>query len=58
MLKWLRAPTLPRYFVLDLLDFVLSNTATVFRCADAAKATMQQHVLAVMLNQGLHFTQL
>ena len=31
MLKWLKAPSLPRVFVLDLLDFVLSNTAPVFR---------------------------
>ena len=31
MLKWLRSPALPRYFVLDLLDFMLSNTASVFR---------------------------
>jgi hypothetical protein len=31
MLKWLKAPTLPRPFVLDLLDFVLGNSAAVFR---------------------------
>ena len=31
MLKWLKAPTLPRPFVLDLLDFVLANSAAVFR---------------------------
>jgi hypothetical protein len=31
MLAWLRAPALPRPFVLDLLDFVLGNSARVFR---------------------------
>lgn len=31
MLKWLKAPALPRPFVLDLLDFVLANSAGVFR---------------------------
>lgn len=31
MLKWLTAPCLPRVFVLDLLDFVLSNTSSVFK---------------------------
>ena len=33
MLKWLRSPALPRYFVLDLLDYLLANTAAIFRCA-------------------------
>lgn len=33
MLRWLKAPALPRSFVLDLLDFVLANHATVFRYA-------------------------
>ena len=31
MLAWLKAPALPRPFVLDLLDFVLGNSARVFR---------------------------
>ena len=31
MLKWLRSPALPRYFVLDLLDYVLANTPAIFR---------------------------
>ena len=31
MLKCLKAPTLRRPFVLDLLDFVLGNSAAVFR---------------------------
>lgn len=35
MLKWLKAPTLPRPFVLDLLDFVLGNSAAVFRSGSA-----------------------
>lgn len=48
MLKWLRAPTLPRYFVLDLLDFVLSNTATVFRTVPAF-----EHALLVRITQLL-----
>ena len=30
MLAWLKAPALPRPFVLDLLDFVLGNSARVF----------------------------
>lgn len=35
MLKWLKAPALPRPFVLDLLDFVLGNSAAVFRSIPA-----------------------
>ena len=41
MLKWLKAPTLPRPFVLDLLDFVLANSAAVFRY----QTTVCSHVL-------------
>jgi len=43
MLKWLKAPTLPRPFVLDLLDFVLGNSAAVFRWGSAYFA--QRHMI-------------
>ena len=41
LLKWLRSPALPRYFVLDLLDFVLANTPAIFRCAATRRRSAQ-----------------
>ncbi|KAK9868608.1 hypothetical protein WJX84_001848 [Apatococcus fuscideae] len=48
MLRWLKAPALPRSFVLDLLDFVLANHATVFRVIPAF-----EHALLVRISQLL-----
>ncbi|KAK9811035.1 hypothetical protein WJX73_008056 [Symbiochloris irregularis] len=51
MLRWLRAPTLPRYFVLDLLDFVLTNTADVFRTVPAFEHTLLVRICQLLVTQ-------
>ncbi|DBA68408.1 TPA: hypothetical protein ACH3X2_013711 [Trebouxia sp. C0005] len=51
MLKWLKAPTLPRPFVLDLLDFVLGNSAAVFRTMPAFEHALLVRVCQLLITQ-------
>ena len=51
MLLWLRAPALPRPFVMDLLDFVLGNSAPVFRELPAFKHALLLRVCALLTMQ-------
>lgn len=41
---WLRAPSLPRTFVLELLDFVLSNSPSLFRGLPAFQSALSGRV--------------
>lgn len=51
MLHWLRAPALPRPFVMDLLDFVLGNSAPVFRELPAFEHALLLRVCALLTTQ-------
>ena len=51
MLLWLRAPALPRPFVMDLLDFVLGNSAPVFRELPAFEHALLLRVCALLTTQ-------
>ena len=51
MLHWLRAPALPRPFVMDLLDFVLGNSAAVFRELPAFEHALLLRVCALLTTQ-------
>lgn len=51
MLHWLKAPALPRPFVLDLLDFVLSNSARVFRELPAFEHALLVRVCMLLTTQ-------
>ena len=50
MLKWLKAPALPRPFVLDLLDFVLGNSAAVFRYSLPLTLPLHWQFIAVVIH--------
>jgi hypothetical protein len=51
MLKWLRAPALPRPFVLELLDFVLGHSAAVFREIPAFEHALLVRVCMLLTTQ-------
>lgn len=51
MLVWLKAPALPRPFVLDLLDFVLGNSAAVFRELPAFEHALLVRVCTLLTTQ-------
>ena len=51
MLHWLKAPALPRPFVMDLLDFVLGNSAPVFRELPAFEHALLLRVCALLTTQ-------
>eukprot|EP00887_Chlorella_sp_A99_P002554 scaffold6.g2554.t1 len=48
---WLKAPPLPRAFVLELLDFVLTNSPDVFRLLPPFQAALSQRIAAVVQSQ-------
>ncbi|KAK9810126.1 hypothetical protein WJX72_005196 [[Myrmecia] bisecta] len=51
MLKWLKAPALPRPFVLDLLDFVLANSVAVFRTIPAFEHALLVRICQLLITQ-------
>lgn len=51
MLKWLRAPALPRPFVLELLDFVLGHSAALFREIPAFEHALLVRVCMLLTTQ-------
>lgn len=51
MLKWLRAPALPRPFVLELLDFVLGHSVFVFREIPAFEHALLVRVCMLLTTQ-------
>lgn len=51
MLVWLKAPALPRPFVLELLDFVLGNSAAVFRELPAFEHALLVRVCTLLTTQ-------
>lgn len=51
MLKWLRAPALPRPFVLELLDFVLGHSAALFRDIPAFEHALLVRVCMLLTTQ-------
>lgn len=51
MLHWLKAPALPRPFVMDLLDFVLGNSAAVFRELPAFEHALLLRVCSLLTTQ-------
>ena len=51
MLKWLRAPALPRPFVLELLDFVLGHSAVLFREIPAFEHALLVRVCMLLTTQ-------
>jgi hypothetical protein len=51
MLHWLKAPSLPRPFVMDLLDFVLGNSAPLFRELPAFEHALLLRVCSLLTTQ-------
>lgn len=49
--KWLKTPSLPRTFVLEMLDFVLTNSAQLFRCLPAFENTLSVWISQLLGSQ-------
>lgn len=49
--QWLKTPSLPRTFVLEILDFVLTNSAPIFRALPAFENTLSVWISQLLMSQ-------
>jgi len=49
--QWLKTPSLPRTFVLEILDFVLTNSSAIFRSLPAFENTLSVWISQILMSQ-------